>query len=285
MVKLYTFVSGLSTTVFFGIHVYTYSMRKARKTVFVKSSGASMREVAYAHVQRKIAVGELAPGSTLSELPLSRELGISRTPIREAISQLVAEGLLEQTPNRGAVVVQLTRQDIVDLYELREALEVYAVAKAAQASVRSFDLEQLKHYAGEVLVLKEELTRTQAQYLDAKQMHRAITSDLRFHALLMHVGGNTRLLKVVNETRLLIRIFFAMRRPGHAATDLDRIHQQHMEVWKALAERDAERAKLVLSLHIQTSLAERLQEFENWNRETSLSGSLPGLFEPALSAN
>jgi DNA-binding GntR family transcriptional regulator len=84
----------------------------------------SVRAKAYLHIQRKIAAGELPTGSALSELALAKGLGSSLTPIREAIGQLVAEGFLEQTPNRGAVVVQLTRQDIVELYELREALEV-----------------------------------------------------------------------------------------------------------------------------------------------------------------
>ena len=91
----------------------------------------SAREKAYVLIQQKIARGELPPGSAVSEIPLAQELGSSRTPVREALGQLVAEGLLEQTPNRGAVVVQLGRQDIIDLYELREALEVYAVGKAA----------------------------------------------------------------------------------------------------------------------------------------------------------
>src|ERR1700733_14697298 len=107
----------------------------------------SLRERAYLHIQRKIAVGELPAGSRVSELLLARELGISRTPIREALGQLVAEGLLDQTPSQGAEVVRLTRQDIIELYELREALEVHAVGKAAQHPPSRADLDRIQHCA------------------------------------------------------------------------------------------------------------------------------------------
>jgi len=129
---------------------------------------SSVREKAYLLIQRKIASGELRAGSAISELALARELGSSRTPIREAIGQLVAEGLLDQTPNRGAVVKKLTRQDIVDLFELREALEVYAVAKAARQAPRVTDIERLQSLADEILPLQEELKRSKAKTLEAR---------------------------------------------------------------------------------------------------------------------
>src|SRR5580658_1370278 len=91
-----------------------------------------MRDQAYLYIQRKILAGDLQAGKAVSELTIAKELGSSRTPIREALGQLVAEGLLEQIPNRGAVVVQFGRQDIIDLFELREALEAYAVEKVAR---------------------------------------------------------------------------------------------------------------------------------------------------------
>src|ERR1700738_1426886 len=88
-----------------------------------------MREKARQHIQWKIAARELAGGTGGSELVIAKELGVSRTPVREAIGQLVAEGLLQQLPTGGVAVAQLSRRDIIDLYELREALEVYAAGK------------------------------------------------------------------------------------------------------------------------------------------------------------
>ena len=89
----------------------------------------SIRERAYLHIQQLLLSGKLEAGSSVSEQLLARDLGSSRTPIREAMNQLAAEGLLEQSPNGGMIVAQLGREDIIELYELREALEVYAVGK------------------------------------------------------------------------------------------------------------------------------------------------------------
>lgn len=234
----------------------------------------SARQTAYFHLQRKIASREFPAGSALSELSVAKELGISRTPVREAIGQLVAEGLLEQIPNRGVVVVQLSRNDIVDLYELREALEVYAVGKAARRPLDGEDVRRLRKFADEIIALRNELVESGRTELDAEQMHRFVVCDLGFHTLLMRVAANARILKVVNETRLLIRIF-AIRRTGHNAADLERIYQQHCEVLRAVSERNPEHAMGLLSEHIQNSQRERLAEHDHWERENSLKATLP----------
>jgi DNA-binding GntR family transcriptional regulator len=243
-----------------------------------RANDRSIRDRAYLHIQRKIATGELKQGSAISELALAKELGISRTPIREAIGQLIAEGLLEQSPSRGTIVVQLTRQDIVDLYELREALEIYAVAKAARMSIKQADVKRLQDLADEILAIKDELHRSGKPVLDPLQMHRFITCDFGFHTLLMHIAANARLLKVVNETRLLIRVF-AMRHQGHEEQELDRIYRQHQELIKALTEQDPERAVRTISDHIQTSREERLDAYDQWKRESSLREILPSFFD------
>jgi DNA-binding GntR family transcriptional regulator len=234
----------------------------------------SARQTAYVYLQRKIASREFPAGSALSELSVAKELGISRTPVREAIGQLVAEGLLEQIPNRGVVVVQLSRNDIVDLYELREALEVYAVGKAARRALDSADLRHLQSFADDITVLRDELVKSGCAELDPEQMHRFVVCDLGFHTMLMRMAANARILKVVNETRLLIRIF-AIRRTGHNVADLERIYRQHCDVLRAVSERDPERAMRLLSEHIQNSQKERLAEHDHLERENSLKANLP----------
>lgn len=237
-----------------------------------------IRERAYVHIQRKIASGELRPGDAVSELALSKELGSSRTPIREAIGLLVAEGLLEQVHNRGAVVVQLTRQDIIDLYELREALEVYAVAKVTRETPGRADLERLHKLTNEILLLRDELAQSTASALNAQQMHRFVTCDLSFHTLLIRMAANARILKVLNETRLLMRIF-AIHRQGHSVQLLERIHGYHAAVLNAVEKRDADAAAKALSEHIRASHWERLEDFDHWEREASLRESLPSFLD------
>lgn len=237
-----------------------------------------IRERAYLLIQQKIARGELRPGANVSEVALAQELGSSRTPIREALGQLVAEGFLEQTPNRGAVVVQLKRQDIVDLYELREALEVYAVGKAARRASSPQEFKRLRELADEIRTLENELRESNQTELNSKQMHRFIACDLGFHILLMRMAANARILKLVNETRLLIRIF-AMHRKGHDLQALERIHQQHCEVLEALAAHDPEQGMRLLSSHIQASQRERLEEYDLWESEASLQEAQPVFFD------
>src|SRR5579884_1684081 len=249
-------------------------MREARG----RDNNQSIREKAYVHIQRKIASGEMRPGDAVSELALSKELGSSRTPIREAIGQLVSEGLLEQVHNRGAIVVQLTRQDIIDLYELREALEVYAVAKVAREGASRGDLERLGALTNEVLLLRDELRESSETALNGKQMHRFVTCDLSFHTLLIRMAANARITKVLNETRLLIRIF-AMHRQGHTADLLERIHRYHSAVLRAVSRKDAEAAAKALSEHIKASQRERLEDFDHWEREASLRETLPLFFD------
>jgi DNA-binding GntR family transcriptional regulator len=238
------------------------------------SAAGSLRERAYNHIQRGITSGELPPETAISEVVLSRQLKMSRTPVREAINQLVAEGLLEQTPNRGTLVVRLKRQDVIDLYELREALEVYAARKAAQLHLRPADLGRWEQFSNEILNLRDELRHSGQSILNRDQMRRFITSDLSFHNMLMHMAANTRILKVLNDTRLLIRIF-GMERPGYDEATLERIHHQHASIISAVTGRDSEVASQLLTQHIRTSLEERLQAYDVWERELSFQKSLP----------
>lgn len=237
---------------------------------------STIREKAYKYIQSRIGEGALPSGGAISELHLAKELGSSRTPVREAISQLVSEGLLEQTPNRGTVVVRLTREDIVDLYELREALEVYVVAKVTREQLPPEDLKRLQHLSDGILTLAEELQASGEEHLNAEQMSRFVAADRGFHTLLMAFSFNPRIRRIVDETRLLIRIF-AMRRLGYGVAKLKHIHAQHAAIIQAIVERDPELATLRLAEHIQISKQERLDEFDRNRRASSIEQSCSDL--------
>jgi DNA-binding GntR family transcriptional regulator len=225
---------------------------------------------AYQLIQHKIATGELRAGTLISELAISKELGSSRTPVREAAGQLLAEGLLELSPGGGIVVTQLSRQGIIDLYELREALEVFAVGRAAREGVRPVDQKRLESLVDETQVLLKELKASGKQELNAEQMKRFAISDLGFHALLIRLAANARILKVVNDTRLMIRIF-GIQRSGHRREELERIYKHHRSILQAVVDRDTDGARKLLAEHIQASGRERLEEFDLWERENHLA--------------
>ena len=242
------------------------------------SLDSSMRAQAYAFIQRKIASGQFPAGAAVSELGIAKELGASRTPVREAIGQLVAEGLLAQSPGRGSVVASLSRQDIVELYELREALEVFAAGKAAESSISKASLDRLGRLKDETLKLKEELDQSKKATLDVDQMHHFMTCDLGFHTMLMRLASNARLLKVVNDSRLLIRIF-AIRQAGHDSLKLTQIHAEHSAIFQAVADGKREEAMTAVARHVRSSQRERLDDFDYWEGQSYLRDAVPAFLE------
>lgn len=235
-----------------------------------KGKKDSVRRKAYLLIQKKIGNGQLKAGELISEVALAKELGSSRTPVREAAGQLLAEGMLELSPGGGIVVTRLTRQAITELYELREALEVFAVGRAAENGIRATDASRLKELLDETQTLLKELKSDGGRELNEEQMRRFAVSDLGFHSLLMRLAANERMLKVVNETRLMIRIF-GIRRNGHRREELERIHRHHKEILQAVVDGKAEAARRLLAEHIQASARERLESFDLWEREQHLA--------------
>jgi len=229
----------------------------------------SMREVAYQHIQKKIATRTFRAGDPVSELPVANELGISRTPTREAIRQLVAEGILEEVTGRGVLVVKLDVRDIEEIYDVREALEVQAVTRIARQVVGAVELKNLRKVADEMLSLTQALQRSGRDRLDAKEMTRFEAADIGFHTYLLQIAGNRRSMKIVAAMRTLIRIV-AMRRVGHGLEELRRIHQDHVDIIAALEAGDPARAAAVASAHVRASQQARLEQFIQRERESSL---------------
>jgi DNA-binding GntR family transcriptional regulator len=235
----------------------------------------SMQDKAYLHVLSKLLSGELRAGTPISEVSLARELGTSRTPLREALRRLVAEGFIRQIPNRGSIVAEFSKRDVAELYELREALEVFAVGQAAEHTLRSADLEALRQLVKEITVLRDELIHSGAAELTVVQLKRFVQADMNFHATLVRAAANRRILKVFADTRLLLNIF-AMRRRGHTVAVLDDVLRYHSQVLEAVQRGDPDSARRLLSEHIQVSKQERLHEYDEWERETAINHTSGG---------
>ena len=131
-----------------------------------------MRDVAYHHIQRKISSRELRAGAPVSDVAIAKELGISRTPAREAIRQLVSDGLLESIAGRGVVVITLDRDDIRELYEMREALEGLTARTVAMRTPSTEEMRDLRAIAAAMTVLIKELASSRKPALDETQMER-----------------------------------------------------------------------------------------------------------------
>ena len=225
-------------------------------------SGGSRRQLAYDHILRRLLAGGFLGGSALHEIPLAKEIGISRTPVREAIGQLVAEGVLHESPGRGAAFIEPNRREIIELYELREALEVFAVRKAARHGISGKESETLGELVKEIRDCRLLLEKSRKPALRGQLLERFLAADFRFHALLLQSAGNERIAKAAANTRLLIRIF-AMRREHHSASLLKQIEVFHRDILEAVRRGDVEQAGRLLGEHIRLSLEERLAEYAN----------------------
>ena len=228
-----------------------------------------MREVAYHHIQRKVSRRELRAGEPVSDVTISKELGISRTPAREAIRQLVTEGLLESVPGRGVVVITLDRDDIRELFEIREALEGLAARTVAARTPFATEIRDLRSIASALTTLIKELEADGKPVLDEKQMEQFEVADLAFHTYIMKLAGNRRSLRSLAGIRLLIRIF-AARRGGHSAATLKQINHDHLDLIAALQAADPQTAADCVHRHLLKSQKSRLEEFDQREREASL---------------
>ncbi|MEW6305050.1 MAG: GntR family transcriptional regulator [Verrucomicrobiota bacterium] len=225
----------------------------------------SLRRQAYEHIQQKILSGELTGGRVVSELSLAREIGISRTPVRDAIRRLEHEGVLEQVPRYGTMVRQLQRRDLVELYELREALEPYAVAQAA-GRLQADELSTLKKLCEEIRLIARDLQEQKKTALDAALMQRLLSADMGFHMLLIRASGNGRMMKIVADSRLLARIFGTPRQE-HTLDVLEETHRFHSQILQAVENGDRETARRLMAEHIRASMCEALEHYDRSHAE------------------
>ncbi|HEY3898553.1 MAG TPA: GntR family transcriptional regulator [Chthoniobacter sp.] len=219
-----------------------------------------LRDQAYKHIHGKLLAGDLPAGQVLSEHSLAREIGISRTPVREAIQRLEQEGVLEQVPRFGTIVRRPERRDLEDLYELREALEPYAVAQAANR-LDEADLITLGRLCDEIGALATGLKKARRPVLDADEMRRLLSADLCFHMVLLRASGNRRLIKIIADSQMLTRIFGTPRQE-HSLAVVERIHRFHSDILDSVKLRRGERARQLMSAHIRSSMREALEHYD-----------------------
>src|SRR5204862_25361 len=132
-------------------------------------------------LREQILSGELEPGAELAEVALSEQLGVSRGPVREALGRLASEGLVIVRPRRGAVVRSLSKEEFLELYQVREALEMMAV-RLAVPRLSKDDLEDLQR-----------LNQTMARHAERDEVARFFEANLAFHDRLLEASGNTTL--------------------------------------------------------------------------------------------
>lgn len=206
------------------------------------SPNRSSAEIAYDLLMTALENGTLRAGDRVREEEIAERLSLSRTPVREALRRLEADGIVEHRPRSGAIIRQLSHSEVVELYEMRIVLERTAAMLAAQHGVEA-EFDRLNDL-------------NQAISMERSNAERAAAINQAFHKGLYQAGRNRFLLeaaRALNNSLLLLG--------PTTLQDEDRIEMvvgQHQQIVDALKSRDPEAAGLAAEVHLKTSLKARI---------------------------
>jgi DNA-binding GntR family transcriptional regulator len=195
-----------------------------------------LRDVVFNTLRQAILTGELKPGERLMEIHLANKLGVSRTPIREAIHKLELEGLVTMIPRRGAEVAQITEKSMSDVLEVRRAMDALC-AELACDRITEEETEQLNQAC--------ENFRRATQTKDVKKIAQA---DVELHDIIVEATGNKRLVQLVNnlsEQMYRYRFEYIKDFSQH-----ERLVEEHRIIYESIVNKDKETASEAAKLHI-----------------------------------
>ncbi len=205
------------------------------------------RELAYRQLKTEIVDGRMRPGEPLAEVDLSERIGVSRTPIREALQRLAIEGLVTWVPGRGAFVSAVSVPEIVELFQIREALETHAARLAARSP----------RHATLAVFLERLETARQALAAGDVQKYNELTSAL--DDAVIDLAGNKRIATALTEiwTQVLRVRRIAYRNMTRIVDSVD----EHARIVKAVSAGDEDAAAAAASQHIRRSLQNVIESF------------------------
>jgi DNA-binding GntR family transcriptional regulator len=200
-------------------------------------------------IRDAIMDGRLEPGLRLKHEELARDLGISRTPIRDALHILQTEGLIQSLPNRGAVVREYTPDDIAEMYELRALLEGWAARKAAER-ISSGSIARLEKSCERFETLREK-----------DNLRELVKENLRFHTTIMEAVGSERLTALIHKVTNLPLVYRSYNWYSDEQKQISEYY--HKQITKALESKEAERAEALMREHVMEArdvVIKRLRE-------------------------
>lgn len=195
-----------------------------------------LRDVVFNTLRNAILRGELEPGERLMEIALAQKLGVSRTPIREAIRKLELEGLVVMVPRKGAEVADITEKDLKDVLEVRTALEELAIELA------------MKHMGEEeydaLVAANDNFFRNSG----VNDPVKTAGADVNFHELIYQLTGNNRLIQMLNNLREQMyryRLEYIKDESVHK-----HLYYEHQNIVEAMKTGDVQAAKKAIRIHV-----------------------------------
>jgi DNA-binding GntR family transcriptional regulator len=197
-----------------------------------------------------VAGGVLKPGSWIDEQKLSEELGVSRTPFREAMRILASEGILRIEPRKGCYVTELTDSDLNDIFPLMAILEGRCAYEAAEKAT------------DQAIQSLESLHQRLKKYADEKNIDDYYSTNRQIHEAIQNLAGNEWLTNMVNDLRRILNL--SRHRSLHHKGRIEESCQEHLSIFSALRSRDAVEAEKLMKTHIlrQREVLKMLQDSE-----------------------
>jgi DNA-binding GntR family transcriptional regulator len=209
-----------------------------------RSSG----QIVFERLWQAITCGDIPNGSRIIENEIASRMGVSRTPVREAIHKLEREGLLVRRPHGGYAVTGLVREDIQDSFEIRSVLEGYAARLAT-----------IEHISEDLQPLADKISDFEA-CLNADDLESLPEINTGFHDMLYSLSGNRRLIKIINDFK---NQFLGFRKIILKDRALARIsHQHHLEMLAMMRERREEEVEKLVREHILRGMAAVLDQYD-----------------------
>ena len=198
-----------------------------------------LRDVVSEALRQAIREGVLQPGERLMEIQLADELGVSRTPIREAIRKLELEGFVVMVPRRGTYVADISLKDVVQVFEIRSALEELAAGLAAER-ITPDELEELERILVEI-----------NDYIARDDFDKIVDADIRLHGILYKASRNNRLVDILRNLREQMLRFrsISMHYPGRLAATWE----EHRQLVECIANRNSTQARKIAKKHMENS--------------------------------
>lgn len=211
-----------------------------------------LRELVCENIRQAIIDGTFSPGERLMEIQLADEMGVSRTPVREAIRKLELEGFVVMIPRRGTYVADISIKDITEIYEIRISLDVLAAGLAAER-ITDEELATLNGYLVEI-----------SKHVPGMNMDKIVELDSAFHDVLYHASRNERLESIINNLREQLTGIRgrSMSAPGRMVETMD----EHRALVEAIAARDVERAQRAARVHLENAEQTLLRSLERRNK-------------------
>ena len=211
----------------------------------------TLKQKAYNYLLKKITSGVLKPGERISEVAMAEEIGISPTPLREAYRQLASEGIVTHIPNSGICVRELDKNEIAELYGMREALETFAVRKAAQR-MEILQIDELKDCCDIQERLGEKLFHSKLDQLSPDDQIEYMHADATFHLNILNATENSIIIKTMKECHIMSHLL-SSRSHKHNLTQIETTINHHLGILKSIEAHDPDNGEKWMRRHIQFS--------------------------------